>query len=125
MAEWASTHAPWIKPPTENADAVWWTKGDYYGDQSMHFAIPSPGARTGTLKAVLCADPGVKDSGYLLTISATAGTKVLAVRVSVGGKEVAKADVTATGEPCPVVYERRNGYVVVEIDGKTVVSAKG
>ena len=125
MAEWASTRAPWIKPTTETDNSVWWTKGDYYGDQAMHFAIPSPGARTGTLKAVLCADPAVKDSGYVLTISATAGTKVLAVRVSVGGKEVAKADVTATGDPCPVVYERRNGYVVVEIDGKAVVSCKG
>ena len=125
MGEWASTRAPWIKPATETENSVWWTKGDYYGDQSMHFAIPSPGSRTGTLRAVLCADPAVKDSGYVLTISATTGTKLLAVRVSVGGKEIAKADVTATGDPCPVVYERRNGYVVVEIDGKTVVSCKG
>ncbi len=124
MAEWASTRAPWVKPAETGESAVWWTKGDYYGDQSMHFAIPSPGSHAGTLTAVLGADPTIKDSGYLLSITATSGSKALAVTVASRGKELGKAQVTTVGDPCPVVYERRNGVTVVEIDGKVVLTCK-
>jgi hypothetical protein len=114
-----------VKPAAEADDSVWWTKGDYYGDQSMHFAIPAPGSKTGALSAVLCADPAVKGSGFVLTISATQGSKTLKAKITAGGKDLGAADVTATSDPCPVVYERRNGFVVLEVDGKVVLSCKG
>ena len=54
MAEWASTKAPWVKPEAEGR--TWWTKGDYFGDHALVFAIPNVGSKTGSLDLIIGAD---------------------------------------------------------------------
>jgi len=121
MAEWASTRAPWIKP--EDGDSgTWWTKGDYHGDKTVKLAIPSVGAATGTVRIWLDAAPDTEGGGVLLVIEATKDSKALKVKLLSGDEQLEEAEIETESNPCPVVFERKGTFLVVEIDNKVVFS---
>ncbi|MCD6361099.1 MAG: hypothetical protein J7M38_09560 [Armatimonadetes bacterium] len=121
MVEWASTRAPWIKPP-DGAEPIWWTKGDYYGDKEIRFAIPKVGAATGSLRLSIDSSPDDASAGLTLIIDATEGSKTLKLRLMAGEEQVDAAEVETTADPCPVLVERRGTWFVVKVEDKLVFS---
>ena len=120
MAEWASTRAPWIKPESEGAGATWWTKGDYYGDKTVTFAIPSVGSASGTVRLWLDASPGSDKTGFSLIIEATKGSKTLKAKLLQGEETLDAAEIETESNPCPVSFERKGSFVVVMAEGRVV-----
>ncbi len=123
MAEWASTRAPWIKP-ADDADPIWWTKGDYYGDKQIKFSIPKVGDAAGIVRLRLDSEPDAAGHGMTLLIEVTKDSKTLKVSLLSGEKTVREADVEVASDPCPVLIELRGTYLVTIIDGKIVFSVE-
>lgn len=121
MAEWATTRAPWIKPP-EGGPQIWWTKGDYYGDKQIRFAIPGVGTTGGSVRLTVDSCPEDPSLGLAVIIEATEGSKKLTVRLLAGQQQIDAAEVEVHNDPCPVLIERRGTFFVVKIDDKLVFS---
>jgi hypothetical protein len=123
MAEWASTRAPWIKP-AEDAEPIWWTKGDYYGDKQIKFSIPKVGDATGSARLRIDSEPDAAGHGMTLVIEATKGSKTLKVSLLSGEKTVREAEIEVASDPCPVLVEMRGTYLVTIVDEQVVFSVE-
>lgn len=123
MAEWASTRAPWIKP-AEDADPIWWTKGDYYGDKQIKFSIPKVGEATGSIRLRIDSEPDATEHGLTLLIEATKDSKTLKVSLLSGEKVVREAEVEVASEPCPILIEMRGTYLVTIVEEQVIFSVE-
>ena len=123
MGEWAGTTHAWVKPPEGASPQVWWTKGDFHGPLQVRFELKQLGQVEGTMTVTLEGERGDAERGAQLAITATKGSRALALRLTGGGEELAAADVEAAGATCPVSVERRGSHIVVVVDGKTVLTA--
>ncbi|MGI5817906.1 MAG: hypothetical protein ACOX9R_07380 [Armatimonadota bacterium] len=122
MAEWASTRAPWMKP--EGDGDAWWTKGDYFGDKTIAFAIPGVEAAEGSVRLVLEGVPEEPGSGITLVLSTTGGASSLTATLLAGDETLAEQTVEVESDPCPVRFERKGTWVVATIDGNVVFNVK-
>ena len=118
MAAWASTRAPWV-PPAEGQDD-WWTKGDYYGETSLTFTVPSVGGKAGSARAIIGGEPGAK-SGVLLTVTTTEKSKQLTLTLSAGEAALKSATTEVEGD-AHVVFSREAGLVVVRVNDNPVLT---
>lgn len=122
MAEWATTRAPWTKP--EEEDGAWWTKGDYFGDKTIAFAIPGVEAAEGELRLRLDAIPEEPESGLTLVLVTAKGSRAITATLLAGTETLGEATVETSSDPCPVRFERKGTWVVAAIDGKVIFNEK-
>jgi len=118
MAEWASTKAPWVKPPEGRDD--WWSKGDYFGETSIALTIPAVGSKTGTARVMLGSEPGQK-GGVSLLITATEKSQKLALTLSAADQELKKTEVDVEGD-ANVVFSRESKLFVVSVNDRPVLT---
>jgi hypothetical protein len=144
MAQWSTRRSPWIIPPAlqveregnmilrdfttpaEFGNNVWWTKGDYYGDKTVSFKIPSFGVMTGTARVILDSRPGENGApvgGYTLALSAKAGSQDLGLALTAGDKPLGGVTVKVEGDECKVDYSRSGPYLQVRVNDKLVLQA--
>ena len=145
MAKWATARSPWeipapllvekmegqmildtALPAAGYGNNMWWTKANYYGDKVVAFKIPSFGIMTGTAKVILDSHPdaaGAPVGGYLLTLSAKAGSKALALSLSAGEKALGQASVNVEDAECKIDYSRAGQYLQVRVNDKLVLEA--
>jgi hypothetical protein len=140
MAKWATTRAPWQIPPELTTDregnlilkdvagpsdfgqSVWWSKGDFFGDKSVQFAITCVGTATGTLKVTLDAQPDAARNpvgGYTLTLTSTTGSPNLGLALSHATDSLGQAQVPVPDHKCQVEFARSGRYLQVWV-GKTL-----
>lgn len=120
MAEWASTRAPWIQPA--KGQPIWWSKGDYFGDTTLKFTVPSVGSKTGTLTAILAGDSeqGGK-AGLRLTLSTSTGAKKVSLVVSAREQQLGTAEVEVEAE-ARVEFGREGRLVVVKVNDEVALT---
>ncbi len=121
MVEWASTRHAWIKPGGVGGPATWWTKGDYYGDLDVRFALKNVGGVAGTMSVVLGAREDKPTTGVRLAITATGGSKTLRLKLTDGDKELGSAEAVTQADPCLFVIEKRGDHLVVLVEDKPVL----
>ncbi len=121
MAEWASTNAPWVKPESEGR--TWWTKGDYFGDHALVFALPNVGSRTGSLNLIIGADSPQDTKACKLIATLKSGSKDIAMALHRGGELIAEGKATAKSARAKISFERRGRWLVVLLDDQFVLKA--
>lgn len=132
MADWAATTHAWIRPVPSDAHKVWWSKGDYYGPLEVRLTLQQVGQAAGTLKVGLesdqtdssAPDPAGASASAVepaLWVTATSGSRTLALQLMLGGQQIAQAQVEAAGDECQLSLERRTGFLVVTADGAAVI----
>ena len=122
MAEWASTNAPWVKPESEGR--TWWTKGDYFGDHALVFAIPDVGSKTGSLDLIIGADSSQDTNACKLVATLKSGSKDIAMALHQGDKLIAEGKATAKSAQAKISLERRGRWLVVLLDDQFVLKAE-
>lgn len=123
MGEWAGTTHAWVKPPDDASPQVWWTKGDFHGPLQVRFELKQLGQVEGTMTVTLEGEQSDAARGAQLAITATKGSRALALKLTGDGRELAAGEVQAAGATCPVSVERRGSHIVVAVDGKAVLTA--
>jgi len=121
MAEWASTNAPWVKPESEGQ--TWWTKGDYFGDHALVFAIPNVGSHTGSLNLLVGAASPQDTAAWKLIATLKSGSKELTMALHLGDKLIVEGKATAKAAQAKVSFERRGRWLVVLLDDQIVLKA--
>lgn len=119
MEKWASTRGAWV-PPAEGSDD-WWSKGDYFGDTTVAFTVPTVGAKTGAVRAIIGGEPGSK-VGLLLTVAAKEKSQQLTLTLAVGDKPLKTATVDVEGD-AHLVFSRESSLIVVKVNEKTALTA--
>lgn len=114
MSEWASTAAPWVKP--DGDPAVWWTKGDYFGDHALVFTVPNVTAGTGTVNLLVGAAGPDDPDALKLAVATTAGSRGVGLTLSAGEAVVAEARVDLTQDQAVIGLERRAHWLVVLVN---------
>ena len=69
------------------------------------------------------AETEAPEVGPQLAITATKGSKKLALALTAAGEPLGQAEVEAQGDTCPVAVERRGEYIVVLVDGQRALTA--
>ncbi len=124
MAEWASRHAPWVQPAEVTPGAVWWTKGDYFGDATVTFKVRFVGLRDGSMKVTLGSGPEREGAGIHLILSAKKGERALDAQVLEGEEEVARGRATLDSTAGRVRFAQKGKFVIVFIDDEPVIAQK-
>ena len=122
MGEWASTHAPWIPPPSLEPGATWWTKGDYFGDATVTFTLRFIGLRDGSVRVTLNGVPGDSKAGIHLLLSATKDSRTLKAQVLSGTRAIGESQLELADSSCRVEFSRKGKSVVLLINDKPVVA---
>ncbi|NLO74144.1 MAG: hypothetical protein GX100_08590, partial [candidate division WS1 bacterium] len=146
MAKWATTRSPWELPsellvekthgqmvlksvsgPGEFGPSVWWSKGDFYGDNSIVFPLASVGKVSGTLKVVIYATPDEKRQpvgGYTLALTSKASSTDLGVELLQGSTRLGQTQVKISEGKCQVELARSGPYLQVWIDAEMVLQVQ-
>lgn len=121
MAEWASTYAAWVKPE-QDGTAVWWTKGEYFGDHALVITIPDISAQSGTMQMIVSSpEPGMP--GYALSVETTKEQHTLGLSLKAGDIEIAAEMMTLADSAATISYERRGNWLVVMVNGALALDA--
>jgi hypothetical protein len=122
MAEWASTRHAWVQPATLEPGAVWWSKGDYFGDTSVTFALRFIGLRDGTLRVTLGGKPDDPKAGLHLLLTASKGSRTLKAQVTSGEAAVGEGQVDLTESSCRVQFSHEGDAVIVRVDDQPLIA---
>lgn len=121
MAEWASSRAAWVQPAEMKPGAVWWTKGDYFGDAVVIFKVRFIGLRDGSVKVTLGGDPEQPDEGVHLILTATKGSKLLKARLLNGATDLGQDEIEVQGSSCNIRFARQGAHIVVSVDDRLLM----
>lgn len=124
MAEWASRSAPWVQPAEVTPGAVWWTKGDYFGDATVTFKVRFVGMRDGSMEVTLRGEPEDERAGIRLILQAKKGERTLEAQVLEGDEEIARGRATLDSTTGRVKFAQKGQFLIVSIDDEPVIAQK-
>ncbi|MGD8237506.1 MAG: hypothetical protein PVH68_03050 [Armatimonadota bacterium] len=122
MQAWATKSGQWM--PGEGK-AAHWHVGDFFGDKSISFEIPSVGQRSGSATIALSADPKDPQSAYRLVISTTQDDPTLQLTYYRGQERLQEGRVGVTkGGNAEVRVEHKGDHVLAYVNGQCILTQK-
>jgi len=116
MREWASVAGSWIAPSDpEQQPAVWWNKGDYYGDVTVELTVPGVGTPEQVERVLLLSDGVSAESGYVFELSGAPGGG-LGIGLSRQGVPVAQTVVPDVAFPAQVKLAKRGWLLSASVE---------
>lgn len=119
MREWASVAGAWVAPSDpEQQPAIWWNKGDYYGDVTVELTVPGLGTPEQTERVLLLSDGVTADSGYTFELGGVPDGG-LRIGLSRQGAPVAETVVADVALPVQVKLAKRGWLLSAAVEDET------